>query len=192
MRISKRLRGLQIFAALLLLDVGCTVEIYDQHLGVVQCGNGLLEPGEACDDGGTVSSDGCSRTCSLEVCGNGLRDPGEACDDGGTVSGDGCSRTCFLEVCGNGIVDPGERCDDGNTISGDYCSADCWSDGTCGNLYLDIGEVCDSGGASAFCDPDCTFPQCGDGLVNPAAGEQCDDGNMINGDGCESDCTVTP
>ena len=31
---------------------------------------------------------------------------------------------------------------------------------------------------------------CGDGEVDP--GEQCDDGNDISGDGCESDCTTTP
>lgn len=33
-------------------------------------------------------------------------------------------------------------------------------------------------------------PRCGDGKVD--VNEQCDDGNHINGDGCESDCTLTP
>ena len=32
--------------------------------------------------------------------------------------------------------------------------------------------------------------RCGDGIVQP--GEQCDDGNNVSGDGCESDCTLTP
>lgn len=32
-------------------------------------------------------------------------------------------------------------------------------------------------------------PACGDGRVDP--GESCDDGNLIDGDGCESDCTDT-
>jgi cysteine-rich repeat protein len=32
-------------------------------------------------------------------------------------------------------------------------------------------------------------PKCGDGVTNP--GEQCDDGNQNNGDGCEANCTVT-
>jgi len=31
----------------------------------------------------------------------------------------------------------------------------------------------------------CTLSMCGDGLVDPAAGEQCDDGNETSGDGCE-------
>lgn len=29
---------------------------------------------------------------------------------------------------------------------------------------------------------------CGDGIVDP--GEECDDGNLVDGDGCESDCTI--
>jgi cysteine-rich repeat protein len=94
------------------------------------CGNNLIEPGEACDDGNTTSGDGCSGTCMLEesVCGNGVVEPGEQCDDFNTTSGDGCSDICMLEtqpVCGNGAVEPGEQCDDSNTTSGDGCSATC-------------------------------------------------------------------
>src|SRR5262249_36201962 len=33
------------------------------------CGNHILEPGEACDDGNTISGDGCSSTCRLESAG---------------------------------------------------------------------------------------------------------------------------
>src|SRR5262249_45637201 len=31
------------------------------------CGNGVVEPGEACDDGGTVAGDGCDSTCQIET-----------------------------------------------------------------------------------------------------------------------------
>ncbi len=97
------------------------------------CGNGILESGEECDDGNTVSGDGCSSTCTLEspvpVCGNGIVEGGEECDDGNTISGDGCSASCTIEpppaVCGNGILEPGEQCDDGNLEAGDGCSAHC-------------------------------------------------------------------
>src|SRR5881628_2080041 len=64
------------------------------------CGNHILDPGEQCDDGNTVSGDGCSAACQREPrCGDGVVDPGEQCDDGNTVSGDGCSAACRLEPC---------------------------------------------------------------------------------------------
>jgi cysteine-rich repeat protein len=31
-------------------------------------------------------------------------------------------------------------------------------------------------------------PRCGDGVVDGSAGEICDDGNNVNGDGCSADC----
>ncbi len=36
----------------------------------------------------------------------------------------------------------------------------------------------------------CQSNACGNGIVDP--GEQCDDGNQLDGDGCESDCRPTP
>jgi cysteine-rich repeat protein len=66
---------------------------------VATCGNGVVEPGEECDDGNTTAGDGCSATCRREVCGNGVLDPGEECDDGNTTPGDGCTATCRLEPC---------------------------------------------------------------------------------------------
>ena len=36
----------------------------------------------------------------------------------------------------------------------------------------------------------CEEPFCGDGYVQTTLGELCDDGNTIDGDGCESDCTL--
>jgi cysteine-rich repeat protein len=35
---------------------------------LVECGNGVQEIGEQCDDGNDVSNDGCSATCTLEPC----------------------------------------------------------------------------------------------------------------------------
>jgi cysteine-rich repeat protein len=37
---------------------------------------------------------------------------------------------------------------------------------------------------------DVSPPVCGDGV--PQLGEECDDGNLIDGDGCQADCTETP
>jgi cysteine-rich repeat protein len=113
------------------------------------CGNGVVDPGEVCDDGNVISGDGCSADCrALENCGNGVMDEGEVCDDGNVLGGDGCSADCASdETCGNGVIDfaVGEACDDGNTVSGDGCSGDCRVRESCGNGYLDLGEVCDDG-----------------------------------------------
>ncbi len=69
--------------------------------GGAVCGNGSVETGEQCDDGNTVSDDGCSSSCQTETggstCGDGTVGTGEQCDDGNTVSGDGCSATCQNE-----------------------------------------------------------------------------------------------
>jgi cysteine-rich repeat protein len=168
---------------------GCSADCQSTEV----CGNGILDPGEECEVGMT-SQYPCSPSCRLEYCGNGVLDPGEFCDDGNNTPGDGCPANCVSDaiVCGNGLVELGEVCDDGNVLNGDGCSADCLSTEVCGNGIVDLGEMCDTAGASATCDADCTVALCGDAVVNPAAGEQCDDGNVINGDGCESDCTLTP
>src|SRR4029079_17134508 len=109
-----------------------------------ECGDGILQAGECCDDGDASNADGCSATCDVEPgwscmgapsvctpeCGDGDVDAGETCDDGGTTAGDGCSAGCAIESgwtctgtpsacvrnCGNGVVSgaQGEACDDGD------------------------------------------------------------------------------
>jgi cysteine-rich repeat protein len=77
------------------------------------CGDGTEQAPEDCDDGNTVSGDGCSAACTLETCGDGLVNDGEACDDGAALSGDGCSATCTLEpaaaACRAAIAKGGSR-----------------------------------------------------------------------------------
>ncbi len=74
---------------------------------VCTCGNGVVDPGETCDDGSpspTSPSDGCAN-CILTYCGDGwIQSPNgqgtggpanngyEQCDDGNTVPGDGCTN----------------------------------------------------------------------------------------------------
>src|SRR5690606_26108338 len=36
----------------------------------------------------------------------------------------------------------------------------------------------------------CPKPVCGDGVVDAELGEACDDGNNIDADGCEADCSL--
>lgn len=46
------------------------------------CGDGRVDAGEECEDGGTQGCDGCSPTCRHESCGNGVLDCDEQCDAG--------------------------------------------------------------------------------------------------------------
>ncbi len=155
------------------------------------CGDGVLNPGEACDDGNFDEGDGCSTSCTIEVCGNGVVDAGEACDDGNQVNGDACENDCTRPRCGNGIIDATEQCDDGNLVDGDGCDHSCGIPG-CPNNVVDPGEQCDDGNVidNDGCARNCRLPGCGNGIRE--TGEQCDDGNLTNGDGCESNCTVGP
>jgi cysteine-rich repeat protein len=176
------------------------------------CGNRILDrlvkrDGglEQCDEGAAGSAR-CSPSCLLRYCGNGIVDPGEVCDDGNQVSGDGCEPTCMSTGgCGNGKVDVGEQCDDGNTTTSDSCIACrlafCGDGWTRAPFPGDAGEQCDTGGMSTICNANCTFPRCGDGIVNPFRGEQCDvagsggigpDGGLLGGESatCDRDCTA--
>src|SRR5262249_59635651 len=40
------------------------------------------------------------------------------------------------------------------------------------------------------CRTDCKPRRCGDGVVDAASGEQCDDGNIAIADGCDTQCQV--
>ncbi|MDB4944831.1 MAG: hypothetical protein JWP97_4365 [Labilithrix sp.] len=74
------------------------------------CGDGILTPGETCDDGNTTSADGCNAGCKVE--------PGWSCS--------GTPSSC-VTVCGDGIVAGGETCDDDATSCPDSCRGTLWS-----------------------------------------------------------------
>jgi cysteine-rich repeat protein len=173
------------------------------HGGVcsqVICGNRVVDPGEACDDGNTINGDGCNSSCtSNETCGNGITDPGELCDCGtamvpgppicqGTHNGGSiCRAGCALVHCGDGILDSGEECDDGNTVDGDGCTRDCRQENTCGNGIKEPPEECDDGNTNDYdgCEH-CYQATCANDVREP--GEVCDDGNTADGDGCTAHC----
>jgi cysteine-rich repeat protein len=147
----------------------------------VRCGDGLRMGTEACDDGNTVSCDGCSADCTAtETCGNRLVECGEVCDDGNTLACDGCSADCRSnETCGNGLTECGEACDDSNQLSCDGCSSDCRSTEACGNGLVECAEQCDQGPGNstlpnAACRPNCLRQRCGDGIIDNSSGEDCD------------------
>lgn len=186
-----------------------------------RCGDGVLDIGELCDDGNRRLGDGCNGSCtSRELCGDLIVELTEECDCGdsevlgaitpselppsclgSTNGGTACSEACVARPrCGNGFVDVDEVCDDGNAIEGDGCSASCLSDETCGNGIVDVDEECDDGdqedldacqSAPRAMGPTCLRPRCGDFVVDALAGEVCDDGNVVDRDGCAWNCRST-
>ena len=84
----------------------------------------------------------------------------------GVAEGDADTATvadCSLDICGDGNVDPGETCDVADPAAPAGCRP--------------------AGGAE-----ECT--SCGDN--SQQASEGCDDGNLVDGDGCSSRCTIEP
>ena len=129
------------------------------------CGNGKVDPREACDDGNATAADGCSAVCAVE--------PGYTCPKDPITSAGGKCTAAPLSMCPNAIVENGEACDDGNTADHDGCSA----------CQIDPGFSCPTAGVR------CTQKQrCGDGNVDLSLQEECDDGNTTPGDGCGALC----
>ena len=72
--------------------------------------------------------------------------------------------------------------------------------GVCGDASGVAGACADIGGVPAICrQPDllrrvgtCELSRCGDGFVDEAAGERCDDANLVDGDGCSASCASEP
>ena len=86
------------------------------------CGDGVVSPGEQCDDGNNAGNDGCSAACRIEiagVCGDGIINTGEECDDGNFLPGDACMPICenppkedtFLFSDVDNLFDTAEYCD---------------------------------------------------------------------------------
>jgi fibro-slime domain-containing protein len=177
------------------------------HIAV--CGDGQMAASEGCDDGNAVDGDGCPSDCSavgpgwrcpvagkkcVPLCGDGRKIGGETCDDGNASGGDGCSNRCQVEpgwscdsppcvqaLCGNGVLETGEACDlgaDNGKFLGDGsgCSQTCTQESVCRDPVTGETQACATG--------------CGNANVDP--GEQCDDGNLFDMDGCSSTCEEEP
>ena len=197
-------RGLDAGLYLLLVTGRGSDEVGDYELlvevGEGRCGNGDIEfgQGEACDDGNELDGDGCSAACVIEpVLSSSDRDAGEASvsldagvealaevslSDVGTVAGrlDGDCEGVTVELL------DAERLD-----VNDYLAL---AEGECGfqtravpaGRYL-VRVTGPSGGSGPLQLRVQSAPKgCGDLLID--AGELCDDGNLMSGDGCDDSC----
>ncbi|MCX6750789.1 MAG: DUF4215 domain-containing protein [Candidatus Pacearchaeota archaeon] len=95
---------------------GETCSTCSQDCGICSpsCGNGIKEGLEQCDDGNTLSGDGCSSNCKIEFCGD------NTCNDNETCSTCPCDCGACAPTCGDGQCNGAETCS--------TCSQDC---GTC-------------------------------------------------------------
>jgi cysteine-rich repeat protein len=116
-------------------------------------------------------------------CGDGLIErPDEECEDGNSVNGDGCDNCRFTCVS----TDKARDCNDPDPCPGVATCND--------NLHKCVAgtpltELSTCGTGKACVNKVCTDKYCGNGKHDP--GEECDDGNRFNADGCEQDCRFT-
>jgi cysteine-rich repeat protein len=174
-----------------------------------QCGNGVVEGSEQCDDGalnGTINHCGADCTLAGSIgCGDGFLAGAEQCDCGtpqnfSTLPGSSWAKLNHCAAA-NGQY----------AASGVTCTFDCKSPGAfCGDHVVNGGEVCDGNAttsstfngaacpkntvSTSTCKSDCSGfnapsacgATCGNGKVE--GNEECDDGNTDNNDGCTNSC----
>lgn len=148
------------------------------------CGNNRLDYGEQCDDGNLIDGDGCNSICRLEFCPNDNLDTGEECDDNNSIDDDDCNNSCQIQECGDGIKNRSvEECDDGKQC-GDALQTGCTEDSDCVGIGDNTCKTRNIDGCSSICLIE--FAVCGNSALE--FGEDCDDSNLNDGDGCSHTC----
>jgi cysteine-rich repeat protein len=203
------------------------------------CGDGVVDRDEECDDANDVDTDDCTNFCTIPRCGDGVLSTeigeveeleplvtnlfgvtGHVCDSGSNCPGGACNVAEVDFAAEHGICQAlghiravsvvwggdvgatdeiaprawnwgcfGFECDEGPRES---------SDGACGEGKMlvsivcesRVSELCDDGASNGEgpnqCRPSCELPFCGDGVADDTYGEDCDDQNDIQNDGCNN------
>ena len=173
-----------------------TTQTAGNFFGASSCGDAICNGSETC----SICPGDCG-SCP-PVCGDYACSGGENCSSCAEDCG-----TCGGPVCGDSTCDATETCSS--------CAADCAScpavcgdlsctgDETCSTCAGDCGActtpscgdgACNGSETCSSCDTDCgTCPPacvCGDSSFEFTCGEECDDGNSTNGDGCDQNCFI--
>ena len=156
-------------------NVPCTQDVCDEDLDLV-----LHQPIDAlCND---------ALFCNgLESCDARLGCvPGDPpmVDDGVRCTEDGCDEDTDQVV--HRPVDA--FCDNGSMCDGvEVCdmARDCQP-----GIPLQNGTECNVDPRRLCIDEACAPTRCGDGFLDPQVGEECDDGNVVPGDGCDQACRI--
>ncbi|CAK70472.1 unnamed protein product (macronuclear) [Paramecium tetraurelia] len=147
------------------------------------CGDGLVavDPSgfysEQCDDGNTTENDGCNSSCQFQcqpttICTSCVSNRCEICATGYQLS----SQKICIPICGDSIKVIGEQCEKSLILPYKGCSkllSDMF-------IFLPLLQYYRTW-LSIIIDYLC-YSICGDTIITED--EQCDDGNLIIGDGC--------
>jgi cysteine-rich repeat protein len=164
------------------------------------CGNNIIDEGEQCDDGNLINGDGCSDTCAMSYefpsCETLLQAPGdkehytsgwhqivgessqrEGSDDVYLLENNNYAQ-CFCPVEGTAGTQSNWLKTD-KTIEGWFSENGLqWDLDNYNYAVQNLDFTCES----------IAQPVCGNEIIEN--GEQCDDGNADNGDGCSSICEI--
>jgi cysteine-rich repeat protein len=173
----------------------CTWNTWGACATTSNCGDGIRQSPEECDDGNAINTDSCVKNCKRAICGDYYVRTGiETCDNGNDLT---CTTGSPADprLCRFPDMTPSTCCKECNwTTTTCYftrANPECSSTITincCGNRRVEGGEQCDDGnytrGDGCYY---CIVERCGNGRVEGA--EQCDDGNIVETDGCTTRCT---
>ncbi|MEZ4310924.1 MAG: hypothetical protein R3F14_23020, partial [Polyangiaceae bacterium] len=132
---------------------------YDRAQKPLNCGNGIVDPGEQCDDGNDDNTDDCIYNCRKPHCGDGYLHAGvEECDTGHVEAFGECADHCKLAQPPKPDLSPPPQwtCDPSYYAEGDepwaYCDCACGApDPDCAQdlpvFGCDPGQTCDPTGS---------------------------------------------